>query len=89
MEIVPTKVQEYRLDDTYNMNKTRLNFKIFSIQTHVRGDQAKSVRGTELMKAESWLMLFFTRNASCTDLLFLAMIGKTKNPCCFKCCKKY
>ena len=77
------KIAEYDEDNVYNMDETGLFFKCLPNRSFVRANDAKTARGTKLMKAKDRITLYVTTNATGTDKVPLSMIGRAKNPRCF------
>ena len=84
MERIRAAVQEYGLEYTYNMDETGLFFKLLPNRAYVKKEEVKVARGTKLMKAKDRVTLYVCTNGTGTDLFPLSMIGKAKNPRCFK-----
>ena len=84
IEKVRKKIREYDLDNVYNMDETGLWFKLLPNRSYIKADEAKTARGTKNMKVKDRVTIFVTTNATGTDLVPLSLIGKSKNPRCFK-----
>ena len=84
MELIRAAVQEYGLEFVYNMDETGLFFRLLPNRAYVKKEEARSARGSKLMKAKDRVTLYVTTNGTGTDLLPLGVIGTAKDPRCFR-----
>ena len=87
MKILPvhSSLKIINLDiNVYNMDETGLFFKLLPNRSYIKADKAHAARGTKFMKSKNRVTLYVATNATDTDLVFLSMIGKPKNPRCFR-----
>jgi len=84
MEQLRQKIATYPPENVFNMDETGLNFKILPNRSYVKEEDCKTARGTKLMKAKDRVTIFVTTNADGSDMPPLSIIGKSKNPRCFK-----
>lgn len=77
-------VAEYDPENVCNMDETGLFFKCPPNRTYVNRKDIKEARGTKLMKAKDCVTIYVTTNATGNDLVPLSLIGKSKNPRCFR-----
>ena len=83
-----TKIRE-QLEDhpteiIYNMDETGLFYGCVPNRAYVQAGQLRQVRGTKAMKAKDRVTLVLACNASGSHKIPVAMIGKAKQPKCFK-----
>ena len=71
-------LSQYRPEDVYNANETRLFFRMMPNQTLA----TKPVKGKK--KDKNRITVLLCTNATSTDKLKLLVIGKSANPRCFK-----
>lgn len=80
-----TKLSEYPMVRIYNMDETGLFFKLLPSRTYVMESEGRrSVRGIKAMKAKDRVTAFICNNADGSKKLELSIIGKAKNPRCFR-----
>jgi len=77
-------IEAYSAERIYNMDETGLFFLCISSRAYVKAGQRRKARGTKAMKAKDRVTLFFDCNATGTHKIPVAMIGKAKQPMCFK-----
>lgn len=84
MAAIRAKIKQFDPNYVYNMDETGLFFKVLPNLSYVKQEDVKTVRGTKLMKAKDRVTLYVTTNATGTDKVPLSLIGKSKNPRCFR-----
>ena len=84
MAAIRAKIKQFDPNYVYNMDETGLFFKLLPNRSYVKQEDVKTVRGTKLMKAKDRVTLYVTTNATGTDKVPLSLIGKSKNPRCFR-----
>ena len=84
MAAIRAKIKQFDPNYVYNMDETGLFFKVLPNRSYVKQEDVKTVRGTKLMKAKDRVTLYVTTNATGTDKVPLSLIGKSKNPRCFR-----
>ena len=77
-------IKEYGEEYVYNMDETGLFFKLLPNRSYVKKEHSKTARGTKHMKAKDRVTLYIATNATGTDKVPLGMIGKAKQPRCFR-----
>lgn len=77
-------IKRYKLDNVYNTDETGLFFKCLPNRSYVDNESAKDARGTKAMKAKDRVTLYVCTNATGTDKVPLSIIGKSKEPRCFR-----
>lgn len=78
------EIKKYGMNNVYNMDETGLFYKCLPNRCYVKEENVKTARGTKLMKAKDRLTLYVCTNASGSDMVPLSVIGKSKNPRCFR-----
>lgn len=88
--VIPGMIQlrqdlsDYDVECIFNVDETGLFFKLLPRRTYVLElENFKSVRGTKAMKAKDRITAYVCTNAIGTKLP-MAVIGKAKNPRCFR-----
>ena len=71
-------LKEYDLDNVNNMDESGVFFKMHPYCSYIKVKEAKSARGSKLMKAKDKVTLYVTTNKTGSDLLPLRTIGKSK-----------
>ena len=78
-------LKNYPLSHIYNMDETGLFYRLMPNRTYVlRSETAKTTRGIKAMTAKDRITLYVCTNADGTQKLPLGVIGKSKNPACFR-----
>ena len=79
------KLLHYPVQNIYNVDETGLFYKLIPRRTYVlESEGKKSVRGTKAIKAKDRVTAFCCTNADGTDKVEFSIIGKSKNPRCFR-----
>lgn len=78
-------LRDYALSNIYNMDETGLFYRLFPRTTYVlQAEGKRSVRGLKSMHAKDRITAYICTNADDTDKVPLSLIGKDKNPRCFR-----
>ena len=78
-------LDEYRPHNIYNMDETGLYFRSFPTRGYILGEEScRRARGTKNLKAKNRVTILVCANATGTDKVPLAIIGKSKSPVCFR-----
>jgi len=78
------QLEDYPTEGTYNMDETGLFYGCVPNRAYVQAGQLRQVRGTKTMKAKDRVTLVLACNATGSHKIPVAMIGKAKQPKCFK-----
>ena len=81
---IRSKLEAYPAERIYNMDETGLFFRCIPNRAYVKAGQRRQARGTKAMKAKDRVTLVLACNATGTHKIPVAMIGKAKQPLCFK-----
>lgn len=75
---------EYDPERIYNVDDTGLFFRCIPHRAYVLAGQRRRARGTKAMNAKDLVTLVLACNATGTHKIPVAIIGKAKQPLCFK-----
>lgn len=79
------RLLSYPASNIYNVDEASLLFKLIPCRTYVFVTEGrKSVMGTKCMKSNDRLTAFVCTNADGSDRVEFPLIGKFKNPRCFR-----
>jgi len=78
------QLEAYPPDRIYNMDETGLFYRCIPNRAYVQAGRRRQARGTKDMKAKARVTLVLACNATGTHKISVAMIGKAKQPLCFK-----
>jgi len=81
---IRTQLEDYPADRIYNMDETGLFYRCIPNRSYVQAGQRRQARGTKAMKAKDRVTLVLACNATGSHKIPVAMIGKAKQPLCFK-----
>jgi len=84
MEVVRKRLEAYRAEDIFNMDETGIFFRCVPSQSYLSTGARRETRGVKSMKSKDRVTLVFCTNASGTEKLPIAIIGKSKAPLCFR-----
>ena len=77
--------QEYELANIFNVDETGIFYKLPPNRTYLsQGENRKTARGTKGMKAKDRVSAYMCTNATGTAKVPMSIIGKSKNPRCFR-----
>jgi len=79
-----TKIEGYNLERIYNVDETGLLYRCIPNRANVTAGQRRRARGSTATTAKDRVALVLPCNASGTHRISIAMIGKEKEPLCFK-----
>jgi len=81
---IRSELEAYPAERIYNMEETIRLFRYIPNRAYVKAGLRRQARGTRAMKAKDRVTLFLAYNATGTHTIPVAMIGKAKQPLCFK-----
>lgn len=77
--------QEYELENIFNVDETGIFYKLLPKRTYLsNAEKRQSARGTKGMKAKDRVSAYMCTNATGSGKLPMSIIGKSKNPRCFR-----
>ena len=77
--------QEYELANIFNVDETGIFYKLLPNRTYLsQAENRKTARGTKGMKAKDSVSAYMCTNATGTANVPMSIIGKSKNPRCFR-----
>ena len=77
--------QEYKMENIFNVDETGIFYKLLPNRTYLSaGEKRKTARGTKGMKAKDRVSAYMCTNATGTGKVPMSIIGKSKNPRCFR-----
>ena len=77
--------QEYELANIFNVDETGIFCKLLPNRTYLsHAENRKTARGTKGMKAKDRVSVYMCTNATGTAKVPMSIIGKSKNPRCFR-----
>jgi len=77
-------LEAYPAERIYNMDETGLFYRCIPNPAEVQAGQRRQARGTKSMEAKDRITLVLACNATGTHKIPVAIIGKAKQPLCFK-----
>lgn len=85
MQAVRDACKSYEIGNIFNVDETGLFFKLLPKRTYLASSEnRKTARGTKDMKAKDLLSAYMCTNATGSGKVPTAIIGKSKNPRCFR-----
>ena len=76
---------EYEMANIFNVDETSIFYKLLPNRTYLStAENRKTARGTKGMKAKDRLSAYMATNATDTAKVPMSIIGKSKNPHCFR-----
>ena len=85
MDELRALIATYKPENVYNMDETGLLYKCLPNRSYVKESEVKTARGTSfMMNDKNRTTLYVTSNADGSDFVPLSIIGKSKNPLCFR-----
>lgn len=85
MEMLKSLLKNYDLENIYNMDETGLFFRCFPKRSYIGKDENENeLRGSKKMVDKSRVTLVVCTNTTGSHKLPILMIGKAKQPECFK-----
>jgi len=78
------QLEDYPAERIYNMDETGLFYRCIPNRAYVQAGQRRQVRGTKAMKAKDRVTIMLASNAPGSHKIPVALIGKAKQPKCFK-----
>jgi len=78
------ELESYPAERIYNMDETGLFYRCIPNRAYVQAGQRQQARGTKAMKAKERITLVMACNATGNNKIPVAIIGKAKEPLCFK-----
>ncbi|CAN0298812.1 unnamed protein product, partial [Pylaiella littoralis] len=77
--------QEYELENIFNVDETGIFYKLLPKRTYLsKAEKRQSARGTKGMKAKDRVSAYMCTNATGSGKVPMSIIGKSKNPRCFR-----
>lgn len=85
MSELKAKLRSYDVDCIYNVDETGLFYKLLPRRTYITEEEnRKTIRGTKAMKSKDRITAYVCTNGDGSRKLPMAIIGKAKNPRCFR-----
>jgi len=81
---IRTQLEDYPVDRIYTMDETGLFYRCIPNRSYVQAGQRRQARETKAMKAKDCVTLVLDCSATRSHKIPVAMIGKAKQPLCFK-----
>jgi len=81
---IRSELEAYPAERIYNMKETVRSFRCIPDRAYIKAGLRRQARGTREMKAKDRVTLFSACNATEAHNIPVAMIGKAKQPLCFK-----
>ena len=84
MSDIRAQLQEFTVDNTFNIDETGLIFGSLPNPSFVPADQQRVARGTRAMRPKKRVTLLLACNAPGTRKVSVSLIGKASRPLCFR-----
>lgn len=85
MEAIRAACLNYEIDNIFNVDETGIFFRLLPKNTYLStSENRKTARGTKSMKAKDRVSAYMCTNATGTGKVPMSIIGKSKNPRCFR-----
>lgn len=85
MEAIRQACAKYKVENIFNVDETGIYYRLLPKRTYLsRTENRKTARGTKGMKAKDRVSAYMCTNATGTAKVSMAIIGKAKNPRCFR-----